>query len=161
MWGRKADTYQFPSLNLEVSVSELSGSRNLDMNGGVAVEIKKDQTIRSLGIRCDASYRGGIQKLDPTYHQIFKRQGEYINTLNELLEMIQDQGTAEEKALLPALLKSIEAACLKALSWLRDEQVTINNLNAYQFIGAGKRMDVETYDLATLIPSPVASLTLQ
>ena len=64
--------------------------------------------------------------------------------------MIQNQGTAEEKSLIPAMLTSINAACLKALSWLRGDQATITKLNAYQFIGVGKRMNVETYDLAPI-----------
>src|ERR1700726_1848667 len=110
MWGRKVDNFKFPSLNLEVNVSELSGSRQLDMNGGVEVEIINGQMKKSLGIRCDASYRGRIATLDPSYRGIFQRQAEQINTLNELLDMIQNQGTAEEKAKLPAMLASISAA---------------------------------------------------
>ncbi len=110
MWSRKIDNFKFLSLNLELNVSELSGSRQLDMNGGVEVEIINGQIKKSLGIRCDASYRGDIQRLDQCYKGIFKKQGEQINALNELLDMIQNQGTTEEKALLPTMLASINAA---------------------------------------------------
>jgi len=161
MWGRKVETFKFPSLKLEMNISDLNPSRQLDMNGGVEIEVIGGQTKKTLFIRCDAGYRGNIQKMDQSYKRNYISQGVQINTLNELLDMIQNQGTPEEKAILPTMLASINAACLKALSWLGNKQESKDELNAYQFIGVGKRMNVETYDLDVPIKQLGISLTPQ
>ncbi len=75
-----------------------------------------------------------------------------------MLDMIQQQGTAEEQLLLPTVLESIQTACSKALAWLGDDQFRITLLNAYQFIGIGKRMDVETYNMVEPVFVPSVGL---